>query len=31
MKNVLYRFIDGPTNFGKPRGAKKRLALNEAK
>jgi hypothetical protein len=31
MKNILYRFIDGQTNFGMPRGAKTRLALNEAK
>ena len=27
MKNILYRFIDGQTNFGMPRGAKTRLAL----
>ena len=29
MKNVLYWFIEGQIHFGKPRGAKMSLALNE--
>jgi hypothetical protein len=31
MKNILYRFIKGQTDFGMPRGAKMSLALNELK
>ena len=31
MKNILYRFIEGQTHFGKPRGAEMSLALNRPK
>ena len=30
-KNILYRFIEGQTHFGMPRGDKMSLALNKAK
>ena len=30
-KNILYRFIEGQTHFGMPRGAKTSLALNDPK
>jgi hypothetical protein len=31
MKNILYWFIEGQTQFGMPGGAKMNLALNELK
>jgi hypothetical protein len=30
-KNILYRFIEGQTHFGRPRGDIMSLALNEPK